>query len=471
MRTKQQSSQRKISWAGKLIMLAVIFLFSCSQKILAQQWSTSANGTDISNTNSGNVGVGTSSPANKLDVVSSSGTWTARFKKSDASHGGILIDSAAGFNPNIGLSVNGAYKWFLMSNSSNGDALQFWESTGMWPRLSISQAGNVGIASTNPLGQLHLGYTAQVAAPKTWTASSSNGRGLVIDSYQENAAPFKQFVDFAAMGDQNATQGGSVIRFLTNPVNSYTLAERMRIDNAGNVGIGTASPTRQLTISGAYQADIALISQDKGTSVANGFNLQQSGFHTLLINREAGSMSFWTNSVQQMTILSSGNVGIGTTSDPTERLEVNGNIKLTGTINAKYQDVAEWVPSSEQIPTGTVVVLDSTKSNQVISSTQAYDTRVAGVVSKQPGIVLGESGQGKVLVATTGRVKVKVDASNGPVNVGDLLVTSDIPGVAMKSVPVKVGGVRIHRPGTLIGKALEPLAQGNGEILVLLSLQ
>ena len=40
-----------------------------------------------------------------------------------------------------------------------------------------------------------------------------------------------------------------------------------------------------------------------------------------------------------------------------------------------------------------------------------------------------------------------------------------------KSVPVELGGLRIHRPGTLIGKALEPLAQGTGEILVLLSLQ
>jgi hypothetical protein len=68
-------------------------------------------------------------------------------------------------------------------------------------------------------------------------------------------------------------------------------------------------------------------------------------------------------------------------------------------------------------------------------------------------------------------VKVKVDASNEPIKIGDLLVTSDKEGFAMKSVPVEIGGVRIHRPGTLIGKALEPLARGAGEILVLLSLQ
>jgi hypothetical protein len=66
---------------------------------------------------------------------------------------------------------------------------------------------------------------------------------------------------------------------------------------------------------------------------------------------------------------------------------------------------------------------------------------------------------------------VNVDATNGPIEIGDLLVTSDREGVAMKSQPVEIGGVRIHRPGTLIGKALEPLASGTGKILVLLSLQ
>jgi hypothetical protein len=74
-------------------------------------------------------------------------------------------------------------------------------------------------------------------------------------------------------------------------------------------------------------------------------------------------------------------------------------------------------------------------------------------------------------VATTGRVKVKVDATRAPIKVGDLLVTSDVEGVAMKSEPVDVGGRRMHAPGTIIGKALEPLEKGAGEILVLLSLQ
>jgi len=84
---------------------------------------------------------------------------------------------------------------------------------------------------------------------------------------------------------------------------------------------------------------------------------------------------------------------------------------------------------------------------------------------------LAKKSDNKVLVATTGRVRVRVDASKSPINIGDLLVTSDILGLAMKSEPVNLGGVQIHRPGTLIGKALEPFAKGSGTILVLLSLQ
>jgi hypothetical protein len=157
--------------------------------------------------------------------------------------------------------------------------------------------------------------------------------------------------------------------------------------------------------------------------------------------------------------------------DVNGQAHVSGDMTVDGNIAAKYQDVAEWVPSTQKLSAGTVVVLDPEKTNHVLASTESYDTKVAGVVSARPGIALGEGGEGKALVATTGRVKVKVDATSAPIKVGDLLVTSDAEGVAMKSVEVDLGGVKLHRPGTIIGKALEPLASGTGEILVLLSLQ
>jgi len=116
-------------------------------------------------------------------------------------------------------------------------------------------------------------------------------------------------------------------------------------------------------------------------------------------------------------------------------------------------------------------VLDRAHDNQVAPSTTAYDTTVAGVVSESPGLILGVGAAGKEKIATTGRVKIKADATGAPIRIGDLLVTSDVPGTAMKSQPIDVGGAKIHRPGTIIGKALQALPGGRGEILVLLSMQ
>lgn len=89
-------------------------------------------------------------------------------------------------------------------------------------------------------------------------------------------------------------------------------------------------------------------------------------------------------------------------------------------IQAQYQDVAELVPSVNSLTPGTVVVVDSNRINHVIESTRAYDTRAAGVISAQPGLTLGVDGPGKVKVATTGRVKVRVDTTKHSIAAGDL---------------------------------------------------
>jgi hypothetical protein len=245
--------------------------------------------------------------------------------------------------------------------------------------------------------------------------------------------------------------------------------------NGGNVGIGTAAPGARLSF-GSYSGGTGSFDfYDGGVTFkfGTGINSSEQQFYGFAgghwsFNSGGTLQTSGTNEV--MRINTTGNVGIGTSS-PSERLHVEGNVLVNGNIAAKYQDLAEWVPSSKAIQSGYVVIVDQTMPGNVLPSSEAYDTRVAGVVSESPGIVLGESGNGKVKVATVGRVKVKVDATRNPIQIGDLLVTSGNAGMAMKSEPVDVSGIKMHRPGTLLGKALEPLGSGMGEITVLLSLQ
>jgi hypothetical protein len=267
-----------------------------------------------------------------------------------------------------------------------------------------------------------------------------------------------------------------------------TNGSNMTSSNAGNIGIGTANPTY-----GKLQVNKSIRIDDDSASPTGSDVLAESpylyigttnGGSTLQYN-SVGGLDLWLYNGGWGRALSfnrngsfnfssggkfGGNVAIGTATSAA-RLDVAGDVNVSGNINAKYQDVAEWVPSTEKLRAGTVVVLDTRHANHVLASATAYDTRVAGVVSARPGLSLGEAGEGKALVATTGRVKVRVNAKRAPIRIGDLLVTSDVAGVAMKSEPFAVGGRHIHAPGTIIGKALEPLEKGTGEILVLLSLQ
>ena len=127
-------------------------------------------------------------------------------------------------------------------------------------------------------------------------------------------------------------------------------------------------------------------------------------------------------------------------------------------------DVAEYFAVEEEVGQGTVMIIGSL--GLLESSTSAYDTRVAGIVSTDPAVSLGvrdNGNPGEVLIAVAGRVPCKVDATNGPIHPGDLLTTSENPGYAMKVTDPKIG--------TILGKAMGTLESGTGTIEVLVTLQ
>ena len=148
-----------------------------------------------------------------------------------------------------------------------------------------------------------------------------------------------------------------------------------------------------------------------------------------------------------------------------------GNVEVSGDVQLLNADCAEDfdIFGAEPIEPGTVMVVGA--EGMLHESRRAYDKCVAGVLSGaggyKPGIVLDKhaSQSNRMPVALLGKVFCKVDASLTPVEVGDLLTTSDIPGYAMKAVdPLKAFGA-------VIGKALRPLEGGQDLIPILIALQ
>jgi hypothetical protein len=386
-------------------LLTAVLIGCCASAAEVQaQWTT--NGNNINNTNSGNVGIGTTGPSKKLVVQSDTAN----------DHLSIVRPSTNAAVLNIGIDNTGP---FIESTTVNRP-ISFYthNGTSVAERVRIDKDGKLGVGTPNPSSAVHI----------TKSFAPSYGQ-LVLQDPNANDASLTSYMSFYGSTSRRGVFGFGRFAGASDPelylANEQTSggfrfrnssSDLVTIQNGGNVGIGTTTPGAKLAVNGN------------------------------------------TNVIGNVTVTGTGNITATGTIE-------GGNIK------AKYQDVAEWVPSTWALPAGTVVTLDPTKSNHVEASSKAYDTRVAGVISAQPGIALGEQGKNKVLVATTGRVRIKVDASHGPIQVGDLLVTSGVPGLDMKSKPIDVGGVEVHRPGTLIGKALEPLAKGTGEILVLLSLQ
>jgi hypothetical protein len=156
------------------------------------------------------------------------------------------------------------------------------------------------------------------------------------------------------------------------------------------------------------------------------------------------------------------------------RVDSTGRVFADGGFQPNGADFAESMAVTgdrSKYAAGDLLVIDPTATHHVALARQPYSTLVAGIYSTKPGLLGATRGvdesapQDEVPLALIGIVPCKVTAENGPIHVGDLLVTSSTPGHAMK------GTDRSNMLGAVVGKALEPLLQGTGVIQVLVTLQ
>ena len=155
------------------------------------------------------------------------------------------------------------------------------------------------------------------------------------------------------------------------------------------------------------------------------------------------------------------------------RIDWTGKGFFNGGTQTGGADVAEAFQTAEPVSAyepGDVLVITTTRNRTVERSTVAHSTRVAGVYATKPGVLLTERAadadhEDTVPMGIIGVIPTKVSGENGPIERGDLLVTSTTPGHAMRAGAQPAAG-------SIIGKALEPFeGAGTGRINVLVSIR
>jgi hypothetical protein len=225
---------------------------------------------------------------------------------------------------------------YILDIGNSGD-ISFYEDTGTTAKFFWdASAESLGIGTSSPDNTLHLLYT-----DNTTYTDGLDDQGLQIENNSTTTNAYTQ-IHFRTYNTDsyirsiNTGSGASDLSFITD-ANGTT--EAMRIDSSGNVGIGTTSPSRLLTISpSSGSAQIALVSQDSSLSEVLFGDAADDNVGRVYYDHTSNFMSLWTNGSERMRIDSSGNLLVGkpTTAFGTQgvRLSSVGTVIATSNGNA-----------------------------------------------------------------------------------------------------------------------------------------
>jgi len=409
------------------------FAYASTTGISSSQGATFA-------TVSGNVGIGTTGPQQILEVskASASGDVFSRFSNSSGAGYGAGIEFYGAYTPYP--SVTSQIYSEPQGGGGAGDrggnlTMKYQDVNGtLQTGIVLQKNGNVGIGTTNPgAATLKIGGTTDL----TWagnvlegssglvtigTGGVTGGSLLVVTPstgtlWQSGLGitgtygtpTNRSVININAYGTKTSGYGSDLAFSTTN---GATLYERMRIDNSGNVGIGTTTPGATLDVYGALCVD------DTSPTCANAA-------------RSAGYI-----------------YAVGTT--------------ITGI------DVAEQYPTKDaDLSAGEILSID--EANPIYVKRATTGSKIIGIVSTQPGVLLGGygietfAGETKVSVALSGRVPVKVNLEGGEINIGDRIILSSVSGIGKKATT----------SGETVGIALQPFnsSSSGDSILVFINLK
>jgi len=257
----------------------------------------------------GNVGIGNTAPRTTLDITGSASI-----------SGNLTFLGTSNIN-----TLNGGD--FTFQNSVGGDA-------GLASKLILKSNGNIGLGTTAPQALLSL-----------WDSTNFASTGAKLAVWEDGVGSSGQMgfgvasSEFRIMYPQVGTNH---LSFGTTRFGGNQWTEYMRLDQNGNLGLGTTNPTHQLEVwapSGAdalYLATGTTAISDAGYLNINGrarFGYSGGSAHDVIIddNGTSKNIRITAGGAERLTILqSNGNVGIGSAA-PTALLNVGGDIKFGGT--------------------------------------------------------------------------------------------------------------------------------------------
>jgi hypothetical protein len=236
----------------------------------------------------------------------------------------------------------------------------------------------------------------------------------------------------------------------------------------GDGVVGTTRGVHKAAIRGIHTGHISAIAVigelDQGTAAVLG---QVGGGAGGVGGDDVIGSGVWGDSSRGPGVSGTSSAGPGVFGKGATAGLFEGDVVVTGDIKLTGADVAEQFDVATDVPAGSVVCLDD--SARVDVCRRPYDKRVAGIVSglgdRRPAVVLDRTDRGpRRPVAVVGKAWCLADAQVAPIEVGDLLTTSERPGHAMAA---REPGAAF---GAVIGKAMTPLASGCGMVLVLVGL-
>ena len=263
------------------------------------------------------LGIGTTSPSEKLDV------WgNIRLRTSEGNTTNKLIPIS--YSGNSALKIKGGnyvHRLFFETDwndfeyasiqSSYNTSDSFFDLNKSNSTGGVSGKTRISTGNSYFNGNVGLGFTVPTYKLSTKVDSNDTYAYYVANSIGSNRGGI--YIDSNGYTKFLGRTGSGTTVEISASGNSYL--------NGGNVGIGTTSPARNFHVHASSLTDIHITNDDTGSTLTDGGTITMAALDLLVNNREAGNLQLRTSGTERMRITSAGNVGIGTTS-PDVKFEV-----------------------------------------------------------------------------------------------------------------------------------------------------